>query len=77
MSKKKSKMSIIELSQLGQYLFDFSDLKCLQTKLNYIDKFKLYEISHLDLTPPIHPYIHPKVGGVSIHHRSSNTVELS
>ena len=34
-------MSIIELSQLGQYLFDFSDLKCLQTKLNYIDKFKL------------------------------------
>ena len=47
MSKKSPKMSIIELSQLGQYLFDFSDLKCLQTKLNYIDKFKLYEISHL------------------------------
>ena len=47
MSKKKFKISIIELSQLGQYLFDFSDLKCLQTKLNYIDKLKLYEISHL------------------------------
>ena len=28
-------MSIIELSQLGQDLFDFSDLKCLQTKSNY------------------------------------------
>ena len=42
-----SKMSIIDLFQLGQDLFDFSDLKCLQTKLNYIDKFKLYEISHL------------------------------
>ena len=40
-------MSIIELSQLGQDLFDFSDMKCLQTKLNYIDKLKLYEISHL------------------------------
>ena len=40
-------MSIIEISQLGQDLFDFSDLKCLQTKLNYIDNFKLYEISHL------------------------------
>ena len=40
-------MSIIELSQFGKYLFDFSDMKCLQTKLNYIDKFKLYEISHL------------------------------
>ena len=40
-------MSIIELSQLGQYLFDFSDLKYLQTKLNYINKLKLYEISHL------------------------------
>ena len=26
-------MSIIELSQLGQDLFDFSDLKCLQTKI--------------------------------------------
>ena len=39
---KKSEMSIIELSQLGQDLFDISDLKCLQTKLNYIDKFKLY-----------------------------------
>ena len=36
MSKKKSKMNIIELSQLGQDLFDFSDLKCLQTKSNYI-----------------------------------------
>ena len=47
MSKKKSKMSVIELSQLGQDLFDFSDLKCLQTKSNYIDKFKLYKISHL------------------------------
>ena len=47
MSKKSPKMSIIELSQLCQYLFDFSDLKCLQTKSNYIDKFKLYEISHL------------------------------
>ena len=47
MSKKKSKMSIIELSQLGQDLFDFSDLKFLQTKSNYIDKFKLYKISHL------------------------------
>ena len=47
MSKKKSKMSIIELSQIGQVLFDFSDLKCLQTKSNDIDKFKLYKISHL------------------------------
>ena len=47
MSKKKSKMFLIELSQLGQDLFDFSDLKCLQTKLNYINKLKLYEISHL------------------------------
>ena len=45
--QKMSIMSIIELSQLGQDLFDFSDLKCLQTKSNYIDKFKLYEISHL------------------------------
>ena len=40
-------MSIIELSQLGQDLFDFIDLKCFQTKFNYINKFKLYEISHL------------------------------
>ena len=48
-------MSIIELSQLGQDLFDFSDLKCLQTKSNYIDKFKLYEISHLTLP---HPFTH-------------------
>ena len=39
-------MSIIELSQLGQDLFDLSDLKCLLTKLNYIDKFDK-EISHL------------------------------
>ena len=53
-----SKMSVIELSQLGQDLFDFSDLtsghplthplthpsthRYLQTKSNYIDKFKLY-----------------------------------
>ena len=44
---KKVKMSIIELSQLGQDLFEFSDLKCFQTKFNYINKFKLYEISHL------------------------------
>ena len=54
MSNKMSKMSIIELSQLGQDLFDFSDLtwahplthpsthRYLQTKLNYINKFKLY-----------------------------------
>ena len=56
MSQKKSKMSIIELSQLGQDLFDFSDLKCLQTKSNYIDKFKFYKISHL--TWP-HPFTHP------------------
>ena len=42
MSNKMSKMSIIELSQLGQDLFDFSDLTCLQTKSNYINKFKLY-----------------------------------
>ena len=35
-------MSVIELSQLAQDLFDFSDLTCLQTKLNYINKFKLY-----------------------------------
>ena len=54
MSKKMSKMSIIELSQLGQDLFDFSHLtlghplthpythRYLQTKSNYIDKFKLY-----------------------------------
>ena len=62
MSNKMSKMSIIELSQLDQDLFDFSDLTMsppinppihpevgvspqiinLQTKSNYIDKFKLY-----------------------------------
>ena len=54
MSKKMSKMSIIELSRLSQDLFDFSDLtwghpltqpsthRYLQTKSNYIDKFKLY-----------------------------------
>ena len=54
MSNKMSKMSVIELSQLGQDLFDFSDLtsghplthpsthRYLQTKSNYIDKFKLY-----------------------------------
>ena len=36
-------MSIIELSQLGQDLLDSSDLKCLQTKWNYIDNFKLYD----------------------------------
>ena len=36
-------MSIIELLQLGQDLLDSSDLKCLQTKWNYIDKFKLYD----------------------------------
>ena len=55
---KMSKKSVIELSQLGQDLFDFSDLtsghplthplthpsthRYLQTKSNYIDKFKLY-----------------------------------
>ena len=35
-----SKKVQIELSQLGQDLFDFSDLKYLQTKLNYIDEFQ-------------------------------------
>ena len=56
--QRMSKMSVIELSQLGQDLFDFSDLtsghplthplthpsthRYLQTKSNYIDKFKLY-----------------------------------
>ena len=56
MSKK---MSIIELSRIGQDLFDFSDLtsgrplthssthRYLQTKSNYINKFKLYYIGHL------------------------------
>ena len=68
-------MSIIELSQLGQYLFDFSDLKYLQTKLNYINKLKLYEISHLSHCP-IHPPIHLG-GGVSAKHKSSNRIELS
>ena len=64
-------MSIIELSRLGQDLFDFSDLKCLQTKSNYIDKFKLYKISHLT-------WPHPSIGGgVSINHTSSNRIELS
>ena len=61
MSNKMSKMSIIELSRLGQDLFDFSGFDMsppinppihpgrgvstninLQTKSNYIDKFKLY-----------------------------------
>ena len=54
LSKMSKKMSIIELSQLGQDLFDFSDLtwghllthssthRYLQTKSNYINKFKLY-----------------------------------
>ena len=45
----------------------------LQTKLNYIDKFKLYSIFS-DLTPPMHP---PIGGGVSIDHKSSNRIELS
>ena len=69
-------MSIIELSQLDQDLFDFSDLKCLQTKSNYIDKFKLYEISHLTLPHPFTPHL-PIGRGVSINHRSSNRIELS
>ena len=53
LSKMSKKMSIIELSWLGKDLFVFSDLtwghpfthpsthRYLQTKSNYIDKFKL------------------------------------
>ena len=71
-------MSIIELSQLGQDLFDFSGLSLpinspihpkvgvspqiinLQTKSNYINKFKLYQISHLTWPHPLtHPPTHP------------------
>ena len=70
LSKMSKKMSIIELSQIGQDLFDFSDLtwghplthssthRYLQTKSNYINKFKLYYISHL--TWP-HPLIHTPI----------------
>ena len=65
LSKMSKKMSIIELSLIGQDLFDFSDLtwghplthssthRYLQTKLNYINKFKLYYISHLTWPHPL------------------------
>ena len=55
MSKKSPKCPIIEIISIRSYLFDFSDLKCLQTKLNYINKLKLYEISHLTW---LHPFTH-------------------
>ena len=71
LSKMSTKMSIIELSRIGQDLFDFSDLtwghplthssthRYLQTKSNYINKFKLYYISHLTWPHPLtHPLIH-------------------
>ena len=71
MSKK---MSIIKLSRIGQDLFDFSDLtwghplthssthRYLQTKSNYINKFKLYYISHLTWPHPLtYPLIHTSI----------------
>ena len=71
LSKMSKKMSMIELSRIGQDLFDFSDLiwghplthssthRYLQTKSNYINKFKLYYISHLTWPHPLtHPLIH-------------------
>ena len=74
LSKMSKKMSIIELSRIGQDLFDFSDLtwghplthssthRYLQTKSNYINKFKLYYISHLTWPHPLtHPLIHTPI----------------
>ena len=74
LSKMSKKMSIIELSRIGQDLFDFSDLtwghplthspthSYLQTKSNYINKFKLYYISHLTWPNPLtHPLIHTPI----------------
>ena len=74
LSKMSKKMSIIELSQIGQDLFDFSDLtwghplthssthRYLQTKSNYINEFKLYYISHLTWPHPLtHPLIHTPI----------------
>ena len=74
LSKMSKKMSIIELSWIGQDLFDFSDLtwghplthssthRYLQTKSNYINKLKLYYISHLTWPHPLtHPLIHTPI----------------
>ena len=74
LSKMSKKMSIIELSRIGQDLFDFSDLtwghplthssthRYLQTKSNYINNFKLYYISHLTWPHPLtHPLIHTPI----------------
>ena len=40
-------MSIIELFQLGQDLFDFSDLKCLQKECPKKSKMSIIELSQL------------------------------
>ena len=82
-------MSIIELSQIGQDLFDFSDLtwghplthssthRYLQTKSNYINKFN-WDPTHWPTHPPTHPPMGGCVGeGVSTNHKSSNRIELS
>ena len=93
MSKQMSKMSIIELSQLGQDLFDISDLtwahpltllsthRYLQTKSNNISissNFIKLVIWPDPTHSPTHWSIHPPIGtGVSTNHKSSNRIELS